>query len=199
MLRKIFPSAEFTHQWSGQVIETNDGLPFIGETAPRQFTATGFAGNGYTFGTLGAMMAVDALLQKKNPWSELFDVSRKKLQGGLWRYIAENKDYPYYMVRDRLSTAEGQSLKALKKGQGKILSIEGKKVAAFRDQKGQVFLRSPVCTHLKCIVRWNKADQTWDCPCHGSRFKPTGELLAGPAEADLEAIDIPSRPSEKKG
>ena len=90
----MLPSAKVSHRWSGQVIETNDGLPFIGESAEKQFTATGFAGNGFTFGTLGAMMAVDAFLGKKNPWSELFNVSRKKLKGGTWDYLKGKQGLP---------------------------------------------------------------------------------------------------------
>lgn len=186
--RKLIAGAEIDHRWSGQVIETQDGLPYMGETAERQFAATGFSGNGITFGTLGAMMAVDKFLKRKNPWSELFDVHRKKIKGGAWDYLTENKDYPYYMVRDRLRGAEGTSLKALKPDEGKILKLKGKKVAAYRDGEGNVSLCSPVCTHLKCIVAWNPAEKTWDCPCHGSRFKPTGEVIAGPAEEDLEKV-----------
>jgi len=139
------------------------------------------------------MMAVDAFLGKKNPWSELFDVSRKKLKGGTWDYLKENKDYPYYLLRDWLGGAEGTSLKQLRKGQGKILNLAGKKVAAYRNQNGKVSLRSPVCTHLKCIVGWNNAEKSWDCPCHGSRFKATGEVLTGPAEEDLEEIPLPKQ------
>jgi glycine/D-amino acid oxidase-like deaminating enzyme/nitrite reductase/ring-hydroxylating ferredoxin subunit len=190
-LHEMIPSADPTHRWSGQVIETNDGLPFIGQNASRQFIATGFAGNGFTFGTLSAMMAVDAFLKRKNPWAELFNVNRKKVQGGLWEYLKENKDYPYYMLRDWTASAQGESLQELKKNQGKILSLDGKKVAAYRDENGNVTLRSPMCTHLKCIVGWNRAEKTWDCPCHGSRFKATGEVLAGPAEQDLEEISVP--------
>ena len=95
------------------------------------------------------------------------------------------------MLRDWLGSADGESLNQLKKNQGKILNLDGKKVAAYRDEKGKVSFHSPVCTHLKCIVGWNKAEKTWDCPCHGSRFKPTGEVLAGPAEEDMEEISIP--------
>jgi Rieske Fe-S protein len=137
------------------------------------------------------MMAVDAFLKRKNPWAELFNVSRKKVKAGLWRFLRENKDYPYYMLRDWVGGAQGESLQVVKKNQGKILSLGGKKVAAYRDENGNLTLRSPVCTHLKCIVGWNKAEKTWDCPCHGSRFKPTGEVLAGPAEQELEEISIP--------
>jgi glycine/D-amino acid oxidase-like deaminating enzyme/nitrite reductase/ring-hydroxylating ferredoxin subunit len=189
--REIAPQAEIDHRWSGQVIETNDGLPFIGETAEHQFTATGFAGNGMTFGTLGAMMATDAVLRKKNPWQDLFEVHRAKLRGGTWSYLKENKDYPYYMVRDWLGGAEAKSLEAVKNGEGKILHLGGRKVAAYRDEHGEVSLCSPVCTHLKCIVGWNDAERTWDCPCHGSRFKPSGEVISGPAEEPLEKLPVP--------
>lgn len=179
---------EVDHHWSGQVIETPDGLPYLGETASQQFAATGFAGNGMTFGTLGAMMAVDAFQKRKNPWAELFHVRRKKIRGGTWDYLKENKDYPYYLLRDWLGGAEAKSLKAIKRIQGKILHLEGKKVAAYRDAQGEVSLCSPVCTHLKCIVGWNDAEKTWDCPGHGSRFAATGEVLAGPAEEPLEKL-----------
>jgi glycine/D-amino acid oxidase-like deaminating enzyme/nitrite reductase/ring-hydroxylating ferredoxin subunit len=184
-LLRLVPGAELTHRWSGQVIETPDGLPYIGETAERQFAATGFSGNGMTFGTLGGMMAADAVLGRTNPWADLFDPGRKKLRGALWDYIAENKDYPYYLVRDRFAGAQGRSLRALKRGEGKILELDGRRVAAFRDPTGATSMKSAVCTHMGCDVRWNQAEQTWDCPCHGSRFKPDGAVIAGPAESPL--------------
>jgi Rieske Fe-S protein len=187
-LARYVPQPEIDCQWSGQVIETNDGLPLIGETADRQFVATGFAGNGMTFGTLGAMMACDAACGRKNPWQALFDVGRKKLLGGTWDYLRENLDYPYYMVKDRLTRAEGETVQSVPRGEGKILKVDGRRVAAYRDADGKVSTLSPTCTHMGCLVHWNRAASTWDCPCHGSRFKPTGEVLAGPAESPLEAI-----------
>ncbi len=198
--RRLLPSIEITHRWSGQVIQTNDGLPLIGETSEKQFAATGYAGNGMTFGTLAGMMARDAALGLKNPWKELFDVGRTKVRGGAWDYIKENVDYPYYMVRDRFAGAEGKSLRVLQRGQGKILSLDGQQVAAWRDELGRVTLLSPTCTHMGCTVGWNAAERTWDCPCHGSRFTATGAVLAGPAESPLEPVtgkaskSSPSRP-----
>jgi Rieske Fe-S protein len=97
------------------------------------------------------------------------------------------------MLRDRLAKAEGESVDDLKIGEGKILKLNGKKVAAYRDENGKVLLNSPVCTHLGCIVRWNAADKTWDCPCHGSRFKPEGEVFSGPAETPLEKMAWPKK------
>ena len=187
MFASIVPEAKVDARWTGQVVETPDGLPYIGETAARQFVATGFAGNGMTFGTLGAMMATDAALGRKNPWRDLFDVNRKKL-AAVWDYLKENVDYPFYYIKDKLKAAEGTTLDELKRGEGKILKLEGQRVAAYRDTHGRVTKLSPVCTHLGCIVHWNQADSTWDCPCHGSRFQATGEVLAGPAETALEEI-----------
>jgi len=189
-LKRILPEARVQNRWLGQVIETNDGLPFIGESAGRQFVATGFCGNGFTLGTLAAFMARDRYLDRKNPWFELFAVNRKKFHGGTWRYLKENLDYPYYMLRDRLAGSEGKSLKVLRRGEGKILKLSGKKVAAYRDENGQVTLSSPVCTHLGCVVRWNNADKKWDCPCHGSRFHSDGRVYSGPAETPLARENV---------
>jgi glycine/D-amino acid oxidase-like deaminating enzyme/nitrite reductase/ring-hydroxylating ferredoxin subunit len=193
-LSKFVAGVTVAHRWSGQVIETNDGLPLVGETSSRQFAATGFAGNGMTFGTLSAMMAVDAYAKRQNPWSDLFSTRRKKLKGGAVAYLRENKDYPYYLVRDWIGRREGKSLKSVRPGEGKVLRLKGKKVAAYRDEEGKITQCSPVCTHLGCIVGWNEAEKTWDCPCHGSRFKPNGEVLSGPAEEALAKIE----PAEEK-
>jgi Rieske Fe-S protein len=141
-----------------------------------------------TFGTLGAMMACDHLMKRENPWKDLFDTGRKKIQGGLWDYVRENKDYPYYLVRDRFAGADGRSLRALRRGEGKIIELDGQKVAAFRDESGDTIVRSAVCTHMGCLVAWNDAERTWDCPCHGSRFKPDGGVIAGPAESPLKPV-----------
>lgn len=184
-LREILPAADVRHRWLGQVVETNDGLPFVGEISKGQFVATGFCGNGFTLGTVAALMARDHFAGRRNPWSDLFEVGRRKILGGGWRYVTENLDYPYHMLRDRLAKADLPNPDLIRFGEGAITKVNGKKTAAFRDEAGKLTLLSPVCTHLGCIVRWNAADKTWDCPCHGSRFKATGEVFAGPAETPL--------------
>jgi glycine/D-amino acid oxidase-like deaminating enzyme/nitrite reductase/ring-hydroxylating ferredoxin subunit len=186
-LRRQVPGARVEHHWSGQVIETKDGLPYIGEAAPNQFVATGFAGNGTTFGTVAAMMAADRVMDRPNSWKDTFDVHRNRL-AGTWTYLRENKDYPFYFLRMRWGGADGRSINDLQPGEGKILQLGGRKVAAYRDERDQVTLCSPVCTHMKCIVAWNGAEKTWDCPCHGSRFKATGEVISGPATESLRRL-----------
>jgi glycine/D-amino acid oxidase-like deaminating enzyme/nitrite reductase/ring-hydroxylating ferredoxin subunit len=197
LVRSRVPEVEFTHRWSGQVIETPDGLPYIGRMADHQYAATGFGGNGLTFGTLAAMLIADAIQERKNPWAELFEPGRSALRHGLWEYVKENADYPYYMLRDRFSGAEGRSVRSVKRGQGKVIEHQGEKVAAYRDSHGAVTLRSATCTHMGCRVAWNDAEGTWDCPCHGSRFTPHGDVISGPAEEPLAEVSKP-QPSPVK-
>jgi glycine/D-amino acid oxidase-like deaminating enzyme/nitrite reductase/ring-hydroxylating ferredoxin subunit len=186
-LYAMVPDARLERRWSGQVIESVDGLPYIGTIGDGQFLATGFAGNGITFGTLAGIMVRDAILGVKNPWTELFSPERTKLAAA-WNYLRENSDYPYYLTQGHLSAAEQGGVPALEDGEGKIVRQDGRRVAAYRDDEGETHVLSPVCPHLGCVVRWNDAEKTWDCPCHGSRFTATGQLLAGPAEHDLQPI-----------
>jgi glycine/D-amino acid oxidase-like deaminating enzyme/nitrite reductase/ring-hydroxylating ferredoxin subunit len=186
-LLHMVPEAKVEYRWSGQVIETNDGLPYIGPNEDDQFIATGYSGNGYTFGTVAAMMARDWITGIRNPWSDLFNPDRKKIRGGTWDYLRENKDYPYYLIQSRFRAPEGTSLKAVKKGEGKLLKLGRKRIAVYRDRTGALKKMSAVCTHMGCLVRWNQAEATWDCPCHGSRFGPKGNVLAGPAETPLSS------------
>jgi len=188
-LRRIAPDVEMTHRWSGQVIETPDGLPYIGRSADHQYSATGYSGNGLTFGTIAGMMIADAIVGRSNPWRDLFDPDRKALGRDAWDYLKENADYPYYLIRDRFAGPDAKSLRSVTRGQGKVIERNGAKVAACRDASGAVTLRSAICPHMGCVVGWNTAERTWDCPCHGSRFKPSGDVISGPAEAPLSDVD----------
>ena len=94
------------------------------------------------------------------------------------------------MIRDRLVSADGDSLEQVKAGEGKILKLKQGKVAVYRDESGTVTSMSAVCPHMGCLVHWNGTDSTWDCPCHGSRFQPRGELFAGPAESPMKRIEL---------
>lgn len=189
LLRTYFPGIVADAKWSGQVIETHDGLPFIGEISPKQFIATGFSGNGMTFGTFSGLMARDWILQRKNPWQDLFSPSRKEIHAtGPWNYLTENLDYPLYLVKDALISTPETSTDNVKVGEGKIVRIDGKKVACSRNRDGVILKVSAQCTHLGCTVHWNQHEETWDCPCHGSRFRPDGSVIGGPAERPLQKL-----------
>jgi Rieske Fe-S protein len=146
--------------------------------------ATGFSGNGMTLGTFSAILIRDLITGKSSPWTELFAPNRKSILG-TWDYILENKDFLTYFIKDRLRPAG--PLEKLKRCSGDVVTIDGKKRAVYCDEHGKRTVLSPICPHMGCIVAWNDAERTWDCPCHGSRFSPTGELVAGPAESNLQA------------
>jgi glycine/D-amino acid oxidase-like deaminating enzyme/nitrite reductase/ring-hydroxylating ferredoxin subunit len=188
-LAEILPMRRAAEHWSGQVIETSDGLPFIGETAPRQYVATGFAGNGMTWGTYSAMLIRDAVVGRMNPAMEVFKPSRGPTLGAVGTYLRQNVDYPRYFVQDRLRPGEAASLDEVPAGSGCIVRVEGRRVAAFRSSEGELKCCSAVCPHMGCIVHWNDAERTWDCPCHGSRFSSEGKLMAGPAESPLAEVE----------
>ncbi|MEK7954356.1 FAD-dependent oxidoreductase [Luteolibacter soli] len=185
-LLKWFPDARLADRWSGQVVETVDGLPFIGPTSDQQFIATGFSGNGMTFGTAAALMFRDHLKGVTNPFSELFSAGRKTASA-LGTFLSENKDFPVRLVTDRLEVEEGDPEKVAP-GEGKVLEHGGHRLAVYRSENGELTRCSAVCPHLGCIVAWNPAEATWDCPCHGSRFEAMGKVIAGPAEDSLERL-----------
>ena len=140
-------------------------------------------------------MARDLITGVENPWKQLFDADRSIVARGPWKYLAENIDYPYYLIRDRFAGASGRSLRTIHRNTGVVVEVKGQVVAAYRNAKGKLITLSPVCTHLGCRVHWNSTDHTWECPCHGSRFQPTGEVIAGPAERPLEQLDLKSQPA----
>jgi glycine/D-amino acid oxidase-like deaminating enzyme/nitrite reductase/ring-hydroxylating ferredoxin subunit len=179
---------QVTHRWSGQVLEPADGLPFIGKNsgAEHVYVATGFSGTGMTFGTLAGSILSDQVLGAHNPWSDLYQATRVKPLAQAREYVTENVDFPAYLARDRLARGDARGFANVARGEGRLVRSQGKMVAAYRDESGIVHVRSAVCTHLGCYVRWNKAERSWDCPCHGSRFDVDGAVLNGPATKELE-------------
>ena len=185
------------YRWSGQVVASADGLPYVGRNSLSHhvYVATGYAGNGITQGTLAAMVLADEICGLENPLAELLDATRIKPIASAGAVLTENFDYPKHMVADRLpGHIEGgvDALAGIAPGEGRVLSIEGERLAVYRNANGQLGALSPVCTHLGCLVHWNTTEKSWDCPCHGSRFDPHGRVLNGPAVTPLEARRIPS-------
>lgn len=178
------------YRWSGQIIEPPDGLPYIGRNphAEHVFVATGFSGQGMTFGAFSGDMLSDLVLGRTSEWTELFDPKRLPPLADMGSYVKENLEFPKRLVLDRLTAAdvEGASLDDVAAGEGKIVEIRGHKIAVSRTADGATHLVSAVCPHLGCHVSWNRAERTWDCPCHGSRFEMDGTLVNGPASTNLD-------------
>ncbi|HET7768557.1 MAG TPA: FAD-dependent oxidoreductase [Chloroflexota bacterium] len=188
-----FKRAEY--RWSGQIIETADGLPYIGRSpnAEHVWVGTGFSGNGMTLGTLAGMLLTDLAQGRENAYAALYNPSRVKPLAAAVTYLSENVDFPRYFIQDRLLrvNVEAKALEEVGSGEGKIVQLRGEKLAVYRDDGGEVHALSPVCTHLACEVSWNRAERSWDCPCHGSRFSIDGEVINGPAIAPLAKKELP--------
>jgi glycine/D-amino acid oxidase-like deaminating enzyme/nitrite reductase/ring-hydroxylating ferredoxin subunit len=189
--RERFPiSGPRAHAWSGQIMEPVDSLAFIGRNpgdADNVFIATGDSGNGMTHGTIAGMLITDLILGKKNPWASLYDPSRITIKA-VPDFAKENLNVAAQYA-DLVTGGEIASVEQLPRDSGAIMRRGIQKVAVYRDAQGVVHERSAVCTHLGCIVQWNHTEKTWDCPCHGSRFAPLGEVLNGPAIKGLAPAD----------
>jgi glycine/D-amino acid oxidase-like deaminating enzyme/nitrite reductase/ring-hydroxylating ferredoxin subunit len=185
--RERFPQVgEVDFRWSGQVMEPIDGIAFIGRNPLDEdnvFIATGDSGQGMTHGTIAGMLLTDLLQGRKNRWEDLYSPSRITLRA-IGEFAGENLNVAGQFT-DYLTAGEIKSVDELKPGCGAIMREGLSKLAAYRDEGGVVHKLSAVCPHLGCIVAWNSTEKTWDCPCHGSKYRADGRVYQGPANSDL--------------
>jgi Rieske Fe-S protein len=181
---------EIVYRWSGQVLEPVDCMAFIGRNPGDKniYIATGDSGNGMTHGTIAGMLISDLIMGKNNPWKDLYDPARITLKAtGDFLQEAGNMAAQYL---DYLSPGDVKSLRELKPMNGAILNVGAKKAAVYRDEKNMLHAYSAICPHLGCVVRWNGSEQSFDCPCHGSRFTCEGKVVNGPSQGDLKKIEL---------
>ncbi len=189
--RHRFPMiGEVEFRWSGQVMETVDGLAFIGPNPldePNVFIATGDSGMGMTHGTIAGILLTDLIQKRPNEWAEIYDPSRKELSA-LTEMIKENVNVAAQYM-DYVTPGEVDSENEIAAGEGAVLRSGLTKQAVYRDEDGVAHKMSAVCPHLGCIVTWNTNEKTWDCPCHGSRYDAVGRVINGPANTDLSPVE----------
>jgi glycine/D-amino acid oxidase-like deaminating enzyme/nitrite reductase/ring-hydroxylating ferredoxin subunit len=194
-LREHWPGAgEVEYRWSTQDYMPHDQVPYVGRLQRRTehiLLATGFNKWGMTNGTAAAMILADAVLGRKNPWAELFDSKRLVRRSGLPSFVKENASAGVHFFADRVSRADRATVEGLTPGDGAVVRIRGRKTAVYRDEQGTLHGLSPVCRHLYCLVHWNEAERSWDCPCHGSRYAGDGRMIEGPTTEDLRRRELP--------
>ncbi|HEV2723270.1 MAG TPA: FAD-dependent oxidoreductase [Thermoleophilaceae bacterium] len=184
--RERFEVESIDYRWSTQDNIPLDKVPYVGKLAPfskRVLVATGFRKWGYANGTAAAIMLADAVKGREHPWASTFDSSRLGPPSAAVPFVKENANVGRRFVQDRLKRG---SAEAVPPGEGAIVRDGLHQAAVHRADNGDLHALSARCTHLGCIVQWNTAERSWDCPCHGSRFGIDGRVLQGPAVAPLE-------------
>lgn len=185
--KKYFDVEEVEYRWSAQHYKPSDGLPYIGESLDDNvLLATGFSTDGLTYGVLSAMIFDDLLNDRENPWAETYKVKRFEPVKSAKEFVKENVNVMKEYTRNLPGQGDADSFLEVKAGEGKVVDSDDGKLAVYKDEAGKVHSVSAVCTHLKCIVDWNDAEKSWDCPCHGSRFQIDGEVIEGPALTPLK-------------
>jgi glycine/D-amino acid oxidase-like deaminating enzyme/nitrite reductase/ring-hydroxylating ferredoxin subunit len=190
--RKHFDVKSIEYRWSTQDNVAVDKVPYIGRLSKGVYVATGFGGWGMTHSMISAMIISDGVLGRSNPWAPLYDPSRFKLTDTS-KLVTQNIHAVKHLLIERLIPSDSD-VNALAKGEGKILKVRHEKTAVSRDHEGALHAVSPSCTHMGCVVVWNDAEHSWDCPCHGSRFSADGRVLHGPALKDLEKKPLKDNP-----
>jgi glycine/D-amino acid oxidase-like deaminating enzyme/nitrite reductase/ring-hydroxylating ferredoxin subunit len=188
--RERFPAmGRIEAAWGGQVMESLDGLGFIGRNPLDEdnvYVVTGDSGTGMTHGTIAAILLTDLILDRRNPWQKIYDPSRKPVRAA-GTFLRETANMAA-QFGDWLKPGEVESPDRIPRSSGALLRDGPRMIAAYRDSKGALHEMSAVCNHLGCIVHWNAAEASWDCPCHGSRFDRFGKVINGPANRDLEGL-----------
>ncbi len=188
--RERFDVEEIEHRWATQDNMPADGLPFVGRLWPlsrKVLTATGLRKWGIAMGTSAAAILADEVQGAENPWAATFSPMRAHPQAGGVDFLKENANAGFHFVADRITRRD--SAKELAPGEGAVVGSGLAQRAVHRDEEGEFHSLSARCTHLGCIVRFNPAERTWDCPCHGSRFALDGSVIEGPAVHGLEPRD----------
>jgi len=182
-------------RWSGQVMESIDKLGLIGASGDVDgvYLATGDSGMGLTHGTIAAATLTDLILGRRNHVAHIYDPGRAILNAATV-YVRENlnaaSQYTHW-----LTASEYGAVDEVPRGSGAVFWRGLHKVAVYRDDQGRLHELSAVCPHANGIVSWNRLEQTWDCPCHGSRFDCLGRVLHGPANQDLEPLNQDAAPA----
>ena len=190
--RSRFDVQSLEYRWSTQDNKSADHVPYVGRltrNSQNVYTATGFAGWGMTNGTMSAMLLADLVQGSDNPWLRLYDSNRFNPSAAAKEFVKENANVAFRFFTDRLRSLS-KNIEDIPQGEGNVVAVGPKSVAVYKDESGDVRALSARCTHLGCIVQWNGAEKSWDCPCHGSRFTTSGDVLQGPATRPLENVDL---------
>lgn len=186
---KEFGIEELLFSWSTQDLMTLDKIPYIGRSDKEEniYTATGFKKWGMTTSVVSAQILSDLIVNKQNRYAELFSPKRFKADPGIKQFVKQQSDVAAMLIKGKLDYFFKDE-EQLPVNQGVVINWEGTRAGAFKEKNGTVHLVDTTCTHMGCECEWNDAERTWDCPCHGSRFSVSGEVVEGPAKKPLKNL-----------
>lgn len=184
----LFTIENIKYRWSTQDCMTMDSIPFVGyynNDTPNILIATGFQKWGMTNSMASAQLLTDLIVEGSSPSEDVYNPSRHNILGASKTFIAENVDVAKHLISGKI-TPLPENVK-IEPGEGKVFEHDGQRTGAYCDENKGLFLVNTTCTHLGCELNWNSAENSWDCPCHGSRFSHTGSIIDGPAVEPLTA------------
>jgi glycine/D-amino acid oxidase-like deaminating enzyme/nitrite reductase/ring-hydroxylating ferredoxin subunit len=193
-VRTRFPTVlDIPYRWAAQDTSTQDQVPYIGRFLPTSkatWVATGFGGWGMSNAMVAAAVLTGHIQRDVPEWAGLYDPWRVPGARGLLSIGKEQVEVGAYFaaghVRGQLH--RGTDGTDLAPGQARVVGSGATPTAMYRDDAGTLHCVSAVCTHLGCVVGFNEAERTWECPCHGSRFAPDGTVVQGPANQPLPTV-----------
>ncbi|MBC7451598.1 MAG: FAD-dependent oxidoreductase, partial [Cytophagales bacterium] len=192
-VKTYFNVDEVSFKWSSQYFEPADGLPYIGHlpgNPEHVYVATGFGGNGMIYGTMAATILTELIVKGDSLYKKLLNPSRIKPVASFGHIVKEGADVAAKLMSRMIPADKLEELADLAPGEAKVVRYEKETIALFKDEIHNLHAVSSICPHMKCSVSWNTAEQSWDCPCHGSRFSCDGEILTAPCLHALEKINI---------
>lgn len=190
--KKLDPDMEIRYKWSTQDCLSLDNIPYIGslsEDMPNVYVGTGFSKWGMTNGTIGAKIITDFIMERDNPWKEVFSPSRSLSVKSAKQLAILTGDLIGDLAK-KIVPAGQIALLDIKNDEGKVIEHDGHKIGVYRDVEGYLHLIDPTCRHMGCQLNFNQAEKSWDCPCHGSRYTYNGEVIEAPAVKNLEKVDL---------
>ena len=201
-LKQHFKIKEIKYRWSSQYYEPADGLPYIGNLpgqADNIYVGTGYGGNGMIYSSVAALLIKRTILKQDAKYARLYDPNRIKPIAGFSSFISHNADVVKQFIDKMINPTQLHQLADIAPGKAKVVTYENQKIAVYKNEQGELHVVNPVCTHMKCDVKWNEVERSWDCPCHGARYDIDGNVLNTPADKGLEQLEKPVAPAGAAG
>jgi glycine/D-amino acid oxidase-like deaminating enzyme/nitrite reductase/ring-hydroxylating ferredoxin subunit len=191
--RERFPVKEFDYFWAAQDNRSTDLVPFVGPLhvgAQSVWVVTGFGGWGMSNGVMAGRLLSAWISGEQLDWAPLYDPRRLhpiREAGSLLRGAARSAQH---LIADRLKPSDVGSVDDIGPGEGRVIVVQGKRCAVYRDEAGALHAVGAACAHMGCVVGFNDVERTWECPCHGSRYDIDGGVLQGPTVKPLDKAEL---------